>query len=515
MIRSVFFIKHMTMSKLTEDSIEFAKRHIENYYDSDFFPKAFEFEAIWHSWDEVKKFLLGSNIGKLRTKHPLAMASKKPSGSYRIVHQLEPIDTIIYTALAYLIAEKVESVRERKNIACSYRFVVSDGSFFEKNAGFKMFTDMIESLSQQYQYILVTDITDFYNQIYLHRLNNAIERADPNLKNIADDTERFISSLNDKASKGVPVGPAASIIMSEAVLIDIDEYIANFGVQHTRYVDDIRIFSNSKVELEEILEKLTLYLHENHRLTLASEKTFIQETTIYAEGVLHNQYEMEKVQIFKTLEIFNPYSGMTYEKVLVEEKSDLEAHLKYTSEQLLKREFIDLGLARALIRKAKANRIEFVAEVIFDNFDFFSPVINDVVLYFQSLSSDNWIQKNKEKLISIISYTSMRQSMVRYWMEWFFSGNETLLHLADIRKFITSGGAIENQALAALTLKNVAWVRDYKNRVFYVGEKGKRAILRSTKILPKDERDNWLRNIEKNTPEELDKWIIKWIIETA
>lgn len=59
------------------------------------------------------------------------------------------------------------------------------------------------------------------------------------------------------------------------------------------------------------------------------------------------------------------------------------------------------------------------------------------------------------------------------------------------------------------------WVRDYKNRVFYVGEKGKRAILRSTKILPKDERDNWLRNIEKNTPEELDKWIIKWIIETA
>lgn len=42
------------MGKLTEDSIEFARKHIEHYYDSDFFPKAFEFEAIWHCWDDVK-----------------------------------------------------------------------------------------------------------------------------------------------------------------------------------------------------------------------------------------------------------------------------------------------------------------------------------------------------------------------------------------------------------------------------------------------------------------------------
>lgn len=232
------------MSKLTEESIEFAKKHIESYYDSDFFPKGFEYEAIWHCWDEVKKYLLGSNIGKLRTKHPLTMASKKPSGSYRIVHQLEPLDTIIYTALAYLIVEKIELVRAEEKVACSYRFAIDDGGFFEKNSGFKTFTDMIENHSDEYKYILVTDITDFYNQIYLHRLNNAIERADPTLKNIANDIEGFISSINDKASQGVPVGPAASIIMSEAVLVDIDEYISNFGVEHTRYVDDIRIFSD-------------------------------------------------------------------------------------------------------------------------------------------------------------------------------------------------------------------------------------------------------------------------------
>jgi len=504
------------MSKLTEESIEFAKKHIESYYDSDFFPKGFEYEAIWHCWDEVKKYLLGSNIGKFRTKHPLTMASKKPSGSYRIVHQLEPLDTIIYTALAYLIVEKIELARADEKLACSYRFAIDDGGFFEKNAGFKTFTDMIENHSDEYEYILVTDITDFYNQIYLHRLNNAIERADPALKNIANDIESFISSINDKASQGVPVGPAASIIMSEAVLVDIDEYISNLGVEHTRYVDDIRIFSDSKVELEKVLENLTLYLHENHRLTLASDKTYIEETEKYVEGVLHNQYEMEKVEIFDTLEILNPYSGeIEYEEVVVEEKPDLEGHLEHIAEQLLKRDTVDLGLARALIRKAKANRIEFVADIIFSNFEFFSPVINDVILYFKALSRRKWIKDNRDNFVSILSSPAMMQSLVRYWIEWFFAGNETLLKNPKIKKFIGQSEFVENQAYAALTSKNVAWVRDNKNRVFYVGEKGKRAILRATKILPKDERDNWLRNIEKNTPEELDRWLIRWAIDTA
>jgi hypothetical protein len=418
--------------------------------------------------------------------------------------------------LAFLVVEAIENARASKEVACSYRFAVDEGGFFEKGVGFKTFTNMIENHSDNHKFLLVTDITDFYNQIYLHRLNNAIERADSSLKNIADDIEGFISSINDKASQGVPIGPAASIVMSEAILIDIDEYISNFGIEHTRYVDDFRIFSDSKEELERILEKLTLYLHENHRLTLASEKTKILETKEYVESVLHNQYEMEKIEIFETLEILNPYSGeVEYEEVVIGKDIDLEAYLKSITEQLLKRDSLDLGLARALIRRAKANRIAFVAEIIFENFEFFSPVINDVVLYFKVLSKDAWIKERKTDFVSILENPAMGQSIVRYWMEWFFAGNHILVKNPKIKKHLYQSEFIENQGLAAITSKNVAWVREYKNKVFYVGEKGKRAILRATKILPSDERDNWLKNINKSATEELDRWLIKWIIDTA
>ncbi|GIB78237.1 RNA-directed DNA polymerase [Vibrio cholerae] len=504
------------MSKLTEEAVDFARDHIKNYYDSDFYPKAFEYEAIWHNWEDVKKYLTSTNVFKLRTKHPLTMASKKPHGSYRIVHQLEPLDTIVYTALAYLVANSVEEARSDKDIACSYRFEINNGGFFTKDNGFRNFTEVGERLSNEFEFILITDITDFYNQIYLHRLNNAIEMADPQLKNIADDIESFLMAINDKASQGVPVGPAASIIMSEATLIDIDEYISNKGVAHTRYVDDFRIYSNSKGELEKVLEDLTLYLHESHRLTLASDKTKILPTKEYVDSILHNQYEMEKVEIFRTLEVLNPYSGeLEFEEVVITEEADLEEQLENITEQLFKRDTLDLGLARALIRKAKKNKIKSVAFTIFEHFEFFIPVINDVVLYFKSLSDGKFELENKDKFISIIESDVLTGNLSRFWIEWYLATNEVLLKDNKVKKFIYNSGFVENQALAAITSRNVAWVRDNKNRVFYVGEKGKRAILYSTQILPSDERNNWLKNIDKNTPEELDHWMIKWLLETC
>lgn len=58
------------MTILLEDSLEFAKEHISKYYDSDFFPKAMEFEAIWHNWDEVKSELTAKNVYKLDVYPP-------------------------------------------------------------------------------------------------------------------------------------------------------------------------------------------------------------------------------------------------------------------------------------------------------------------------------------------------------------------------------------------------------------------------------------------------------------
>jgi hypothetical protein len=53
--------------------------------------------------------------------------------------------------------------------------------------------------------------------------------------------------------------------------------------------------------------------------------------------------------------------------------------------EILKLDYLDLGLARNLIRSAKQNDIPELLVPLLDNPGFFTPVINDVVLYFIEL----------------------------------------------------------------------------------------------------------------------------------
>ncbi|MDR4651167.1 MAG: RNA-directed DNA polymerase [Nitrosomonas sp.] len=505
------------MSILSDDSLEFARKHITKFYDSDFFPRSFEFEALWHSWDDVKKELSSKNVSKHWVTSPRTLTSMKPKGGFRVVQQLDPLDTIVYTALAYTVANEVEGARipKEQHVACSYRIDLDEGSLFAEGNGFGEFTTQSEKLAKENKYVLATDITDFYNQIYLHRLNNAIEYSDSALKPVGDDIEGFLSRLNGKASQGVPVGPAASIIMSEAVMMDIDEFLINKSVSHTRYVDDFRIFSDSKEKLISVLEDLTLYLYENHRLTLSGDKTKIIETEKYINEILHNHYALERVEIFHTLEIFNPYSGEHEEvEVKVEDEEELAGEqISVLAEKVLERKVLDLGLSRALIRKAKAFKLPDLAELIFKNFEFFIPIINDVCLYLSAVTNANFVATWKDELISLTESSAMERELVRIWFEWYLSSNSELLKIPKLKAFIFTGPNIVSQSQAAIVSKNLAWVRDKKADLYTVGAWERRAILRATQILPSDEREHWLKLTETTSPIIIDRWVAKWVRE--
>lgn len=506
------------MSILTDESLEFAKKHVTKFYDSDFFPRAFEFDAIWHSWNDVKRELASKNISKYWVTSPRTLTSMKPKGGFRVVQQLDPLDTIVYTALAYSIADKIEAARIPKDqhVACSYRIDLDNGSLFADGNGFGEFTTQSEWLANENEFVLATDITDFYNQIYLHRLNNAIEYADSGLKPIGDDIEGFLSRLNGKASQGVPVGPAASIIMAEAVMMDIDEFLLNKNVSHTRYVDDFRIFSDSEEKLLSVLEDLTLYLYENHRLTLSGDKTKIIKTEEYINEILHNHYELERTDIFRTLEIFNPYSGEHEEiEVKIKDEEELaEEKIRFLADKVLGRKTLDLGLARALIRKAKTFKVQSLSQVIFDNFEFFIPVVNDVCLYLNTVTDQSFVSKWRDKLISILDSPLMERELVRMWFEWYLSSNKYLLQIPQIKNFIFLGPSIVSQSQAAIVGKNIAWVRDKKADLYTVGAWERRAILRATQILPSDEREHWLKLTETTSPIFIDRCVARWVRES-
>lgn len=518
------------MTILTEHSLEFAREHIHKFYDSDFFPKAVEFDALWHQWDEVKKELLSRNVSKFWIAPPRAMTIAKPKAGFRVVHQLEPLEAIIYTALACHVATSIEAARMplHENIACSYRFHIADGSLFSGGSGWTNFTNKTEALAAKYSHVLVTDISDFYNQIYLHRLNNAIETSDANLKPVADDIEAFLTALNSKSSQGVPVGPAASIVMAEAVLIDVDVFLRNEGIAHTRYVDDFRIFANSTRVLNQTLERLTLYLYENHRLTVSSEKTKVLNAQEFVQGHLHSTYAEEKIVLLETLDVFNPYTN-EYENTEgyfdnldepdEEESQDGDdvqmANLVGAIQKVTEYGHLDLGVARSVIRMARRNKVPFIANHLLQHFEFFTPVVNDVVLYLQEVTDDHLANELLPLIHQLLSNNLLDTQLVRFWIERYLAQQPVFMASPAVHTFIFNGPNIENQAIAAVTTKNVAWVRNHKASIYNLGGWARRALLNSARVLPSDERKHWLKMIIGASPMPLDRWVAQWVLDTA
>lgn len=509
---------------LTDESLDFAKSHITAFYDTDFFPKPFEYDALWYFWDEVKAHLLKAQLSGLFAGLPRAIAWPKARGGYRVVHQLEPLDAIVYIALTHAVIDHISEARMGPEVACSYRMDRDHSSFFSEGSGFDLYRARCEQLSQEYSFVLSTDIADFYNQIYLHRVGNAIELATGD-ENAGFQLEQFITRLNNKASQGIPIGPAPSVVLAEAVMIDVDQLINSMGLDHVRYVDDIRIFGNSRKKLENCLEELVIYLHENHRLNVVGEKTNIRRTSEFLHQELQNQYQLEKLEILKEIEVANPYSSHSYE----EDEEDDEARddddtgeedTREPGEVLLdalrrvrRAGMVDLAVIRAIIRRAKAKRLDNIAAFLLQEMAFFAPAANDVVLYFARLSDVQLV--NLLPLFSErCSDGSFDRQCVQVWMEWLFSQRPLLLKDKAIQQYIKNKGSVIAQATAAVNAGNIAWAKNAKSKVLPNGAWDRRSYLYALSALSGDERKNIIKPLLKHPAmTATDLWVASWILK--
>ncbi|HRX70626.1 MAG TPA: RNA-directed DNA polymerase [Candidatus Competibacteraceae bacterium] len=437
-----------------------------------------------------------------------------------MVHQLDPINTLIYTSIAFLISEKVEAARipEDERVACSYRIGIGKdkGTFFSNGAGYSGFIEKCRELSEENSYVLVTDITDFYNQIYVHRLQNAIEYASPELFELSNNTERFLLDLNGSVSQGVPVGPAASIIMAEAVLIDVDNYIRDAKYPHSRYVDDFRIFGNSEVDLRLFLEIITKYLYENHRLTIASGKTEIIPVAEFCEKYLNSPEEVEKAEIHGALsEINSPvdaYSGSFEEESAADEGKVRPTVLTELMERVLSSDKLDLGLARHILRKCRMYKIRAISNQVLDNFEFLSPVISDVILYLSKVANATFVERNKDKLVSLFQNVMASEvPFIKEWIEYYIANDPKLLEIQEIRELVMSTASIRNQASMARNRNMTHWVRGQKANMSHLSPWDRRSLIYSGLALSKAELNGWLNSVEKSSANFTEQMTIKWV----
>lgn len=312
-------------------SIKAAVKNIATFGDTDIFPFSFE-QHIFH--DEPKLIqnaleCIHSDFDSQLAQHaPDNINTLAPVGytGYRWASQLDPLWNAYYLSLVIEMGPAIESARIpiSEETIFSYRFVTpnEEGGIFDPKVNWYSFMEKsIELASKKtakgdvaYPYVLVCDISDFYSRIYHHRIDNALKwlKTRPEIvKRILDILQVFSGTV----SYGLPVGGPASRLLAELALNSVDKLLRGEGVPFCRFVDDYRIFCESKEEayrrlifLSEKLFNEGLSLQKN-KTRIITAKEFLDETKLLIKADQTDEDNLSEEDKLLRLSIhFDPYS---------------------------------------------------------------------------------------------------------------------------------------------------------------------------------------------------------------
>lgn len=518
------------MDTLTPSALDWALKHIDRFGDTDLLPVPFEYEAIAHAWGWLRDELAALDLAQYRIGSAQRYLVPKPSAGFRVVAQLDPIDAIVYTAMIYEIAEAIEKARvpaERK-IACSYRVSLDGaGAFFRPDNGWPTYHERSRSaaLDVDVKAIVVADIGDFYNQIYHHRLENALDDAAVP-KDRRESIIGFLSQLTATQSRGIPVGPYASILLAETCLNDVDGFLLRKGYPHTRYVDDFRIFCQSRRHGVQALHDLTEYLYTSQRLSLVPGKTRIRTVANFLKYDLHDPAEDEEAGhwsiVEQTLEALSAATTPGYGGDVQDTPLD-ETMLNQTARQNVRDLFVEcvttrplnLGLARHLLRRATQLRTNVLLSTAMSHLDVLAPVLRDLVRYLRIAIPRK--KKGAPYGATLLAYVAASEfadiPYVHLWFLELFRLRPDIVQ-SDLALRAAESAApligLRMTALLAREFRQGDWVRNQKEIWRNHRDWDRRAILASAAILPKDERQHWLGMIQ-GTSSGLDRAVAQYI----
>jgi len=131
--------------------------------------------------------------------------------------------------------------------------------------------------SMKYAGMWRTDVTSYYQSISLQILQQRLEQIGCD-RNCVALIIRILTAYNERiAGLGLPIGPEACAVLSNAYLTPLDERLSELNTRHLRYGDDVLLFAAKLPEYEnlecEVDDQLSAL-----RLRRSIEKTWLFES---------------------------------------------------------------------------------------------------------------------------------------------------------------------------------------------------------------------------------------------
>lgn len=250
----------------------------------------------------------------------------KGKGLIRPGSLLHITDNLFFTAL---VQECYQSVLQRVSWSqnkVDFAYIMTDDNirsrywFQYKVLGWTNFrTKSIEAINKGAQYVIITDITGFYDNIDIPTLISDLRAC-----GVSSEIVGKISGCLNKwclvQGKGVPQGNSASDLLAKLYLDTVDVGLVNQGFEHLRYVDDIRLFCRNVGQAKKALMALSRLLRKRG-LNLQSAKTRIITSKEALNEIESVQPIIERVTNRINEEIFSIFNSASYNIELTDDDS--------------------------------------------------------------------------------------------------------------------------------------------------------------------------------------------------
>ena len=159
-----------------------AVKNVATHGDTDVFPLPFETLLFFDQPASVENILkdIHQDLSSALNSRPLttirSLAQVGYSG-FRWATLIDPFWNAYYLALVIQIADQIEKERLPDDVVFSYRFKwnKSTGQLFSNRTWLDYRRHAIK-MAKQHEFVVLTDIADFYPRIYHHRVENALRR---------------------------------------------------------------------------------------------------------------------------------------------------------------------------------------------------------------------------------------------------------------------------------------------------------------------------------------------------
>jgi hypothetical protein len=499
--------------KLEKASLTWALAHIERYGDTDIFPVPFEYAAIRADWGALLPELLETELDRRPARELRRTLTPKSRYGFRLATQLDPLDALLFTATVYEIARDLEHSRipASENTVMSHRVKrAHNGQLYNPNFTFETFKQRLleKSRSRPNGWVVVTDIADFYSRLYHHPLENALKAATQKHAHV-DVVMRFLSQWNYSVSYGIPVGPAASRILAEVALSDVDYALIDEGVDFCRFSDDFRMFAESERDAFRVLAVLASYLQENHGLTLSERKTDIVPVdrfiTRFLEGTRPGDSARLADRVGQILEKYgrqeDAYAALDVEELpeaLVQELDALDLN-SVLQEQLNDHRMYDSFAVSIALRRLGQLRDETLLDLVVNSVDQLTSVLPQVVTFIQKVTPTARRAEIRSRLLGTIEAgASGHQEYQRVWLLSLFASDATwdnrdslVRLLADVRDDVSRPLLLQALGIAA----QPHWFRKSRREIQSMGGWERRSFIRGAMCMGRDEYVHWMKSL--------------------